>query len=250
MNKTVLTISGVVIVGVIGFLIFTSGDTTPKPVANNNSSTTPLAVNDKSTGDVDSDGDGLPDNAEVLLGTDPQNPDTNGNGINDKFDPNPTKAEAPVNTAPAVTGTTPTKVDPTTPALATVNDFSINSVLVENNVDAVTGKGTSDHLEIFLKSTGKQDINSLSLYYTITDLVTNEAQSYTVPLTGFVLKAGETTSVHVDTSGEAGHFRANPNSLYYKSPNEMQFVVTVSAPGHLAQTLTVKKDKGGAELAD
>lgn len=37
----------------------------------------------------DRDGDGLPDRLEEQIGTDPANPDTNGNGIRDAQDPNP-----------------------------------------------------------------------------------------------------------------------------------------------------------------
>lgn len=257
MNKTVLAIGGIIVVGVIGLLIFSSGDTTSKQVENSNSETPVVATTEKNTTDVDTDGDGLPDNAEVLLGTDPQNPDTNGNGVNDKLDPNPTQAEVPVSTPEPVktnTETAPIKTESPTPAPkpapVEADDFRITSVLVENNVNPATGKDASDHLEIFLKSSAKSDIAGFSLYYTITDLVTKATQSYTVPLTGFTLKAGETKSVHVDTTGEAGHFRANPNSLYYQSQNEMRVDVVISASGHKSQTGTVTKDKGGAEEAD
>lgn len=257
MNKTVLTIGGIAVVGVIGLLLFTSGSNTPKQVENSNTNTQTEVANNTKTEDADTDGDGLPDNAEVLLGTDPQNPDTNGNGVNDKLDPNPTQAEAPVSTTEPVktnTETNPVKTESPTPATkptsVEADDFRITSVLVENNVNPATGKDASDHLEIFLKSSAKSDITGLSLYYTITDLVTKVTQSYTVPLTGFTLKAGETKSVHVDTTGEAGHFRANPNSLYYQSQNEMRVDVVISASGHKSQTGTVTKDKGGAEEAD
>ena len=37
----------------------------------------------------DPDGDGLTNNQELALGTDPANPDTDGDGISDKFDPEP-----------------------------------------------------------------------------------------------------------------------------------------------------------------
>ncbi|MEA3304564.1 MAG: hypothetical protein U9Q15_02295 [Patescibacteria group bacterium] len=32
---------------------------------------------------LDTDGDGLSDEKELLLGTDPENPDTDGDGLND-----------------------------------------------------------------------------------------------------------------------------------------------------------------------
>lgn len=43
-------------------------------------------------GDEDTDGDGLTDFQEIEAGTDPQNPDTDGDGLNDKIDPEPTVA--------------------------------------------------------------------------------------------------------------------------------------------------------------
>ena len=78
----------------------------------------------------------------------------------------------------------------------------------------------------------------------------NQFQSYILPLNGFVLSAGEEKSVHIDTSGENGHYRANPNSFYYLSTNEMDVKVIVNAIDHQAQTTAIKKDAGGAELAD
>lgn len=253
MNKgTMLTIGGIIIVGVMAVVILSSKNSTPVASVVSETETKDsieevnkdaVASNEVSA-EKDSDQDGITDNAEVLLGTDPQNPDTNGNGVNDKLDPNPT--EATVTTPTPKPATTPT----TQPATTELNDFTISEVLVENNVNPATGKDAPDHLEIILKSTGKADITNFSLYYTITDLVTKATQSYTMPLSGFALKLGETKSVHVDTSGTAGHFRANPNSLYYQSQNEMRVDVSISAPGHKTQTGTVKKDAGGAEEAD
>lgn len=252
MNKTVAIIVGVVVLGVLGYIIFSNSNTEIKSVTDNAN-----AVSEQKqevatdTTEKDSDNDGLPDNAEVLLGTDPQNPDTNGNGVNDKLDPDPINTVAPKAdvTDPKVEKT-PTPTPTPVVTQAPLNDFKITTVLVENNVNPATGKDASDHLEVFLKSSGSKDIAGFSLTYTITDLITKATQSYTVPLTGFVLKAGETKSVHIDTTGEAGHFRANPNSLYYQSQNEMRVDVTVSVAGHTTQTGTVLKDKGGAEEAD
>lgn len=234
MNKTSLIVVGsIVLVGILAvvFLMPKNAPSTPNEISVNQESD----VTQK-----DSDGDGLPDTAEVLLGTDPQNPDTNGNGINDKQDPHPLDAPKPAE--PETSNSVPV-----TPSSVELNDFVVVDVLAENNVDPATGKDAPDHLEIFLKSTGKKDIANMSLAYTITDLVTAIKQSYTIPLSGFILKPGETKSVHVDTSGIAGHFRANPNSLYYQSTNEMRIDVVVSAPGHKIQIGSVKKDTGGAE---
>jgi DNA polymerase II large subunit len=182
--------------------------------------------------DSDTDQDGLPDAAEVLLGTNPQNADSDGDGLNDLEDK------------------TPTMVD-TTPQPSTGEaGLSLREVLVENNYDAVAKKDAPDHLEIFLTNSGQQAISGLSVYYTIKDLVTMAEQSYLLPLTDFVLEAGETKAVHVDSSGEAGRFNDNPNSLYHTSQNEMQVDVMVSAEGYQAATGGIKKDAGGPEEAD
>jgi Bacterial TSP3 repeat len=182
--------------------------------------------------DTDTDKDGLPDAAEVLLGTNPQNADTDGDGVNDLEDQ------------------TPNKVDTIPQASTGEAGLSIAEVLVENNYDAVAKKDAADHLEISLTNSGQQAIGELSVYYTIKDLVTMAEQSYLLPLTDFVIAAGETKVVHIDASGEAGHYSANPNSLYYTSQNEMQVDVTVSAKGYQAATGGIKKDAGGPEEAD
>jgi hypothetical protein len=182
--------------------------------------------------DTDTDKDGLPDAAEVLLGINPHNADTDGDGLNDLEDQTPNK----VDTAPA----------------ASTGDagFSIVEVLVENNFDLMTNKAADDHLEISLKNSSAKEVSGVSVYFTIKDLVTLDEQSYILPLTDFVLAAGETKAVHIDTTSDAGRFAANPNSLYYTSQNEMQVDVTVSADGFQAATGGIKKDAGGPEEND
>lgn len=182
--------------------------------------------------DTDTDQDGLPDNAEVLLGTNPLQVDTDGDGVNDLEDEAPTL----VATMPEV---------PTGEA-----GLSITKVLVEDNYDAALKKDAPDHLELTLSNTSQQAVSGLSLYYTIKDLVTMAEQSYLLPLTDFVLGPGETKAVHIDTSGEMGHYAANPNSLYYTSQNEMQVDVMVSTTGYQAALGGIKKDAGGPEEAD
>jgi hypothetical protein len=182
--------------------------------------------------DKDSDQDGLPDAAEVLLGTNPQNADTDGDSSNDLEDPSPTAVDTMPVTSTGEAG------------------LSITKVLVEDNYDPAAKRDAPDHLEISLANQGQQPISELSMYYTIKDLVTLAEQSYLLPLTDLVLGAGETKVVHIDTSGEAGHYGANPNSLYYTSQNEMQVDVTVRAKGFQAATGGIKKDAGGPEEAD
>ncbi len=181
---------------------------------------------------VDSDRDGLPDRVEKVLGTDPLNPDTDGDGINDKEDAHPLNVDSP---PPESTG---------------VADFSIKELMLENNYDFLTRQPASDHLEIVLSNKGGQDISNFVVLYNITDTVTGQEQSYLLPLDGFVLGAGQNKSVHIDLSGAQGHFRANPNSIYYTSVNGLKVDVLVSAQGHQAQRAELNKDPGGAEVVD
>ena len=118
----------------VGILALAGCTTTPQnnvPTQNN-----AVQQNTPVSESLDSDKDGIPDNAEKVLGTDPLNPDTDGDGINDKEDKNPLFVDIPV-------------IESTGPA-----DFTIKEVLVENNYDTVNKKDASDHLEIILKSKG------------------------------------------------------------------------------------------------
>jgi len=208
-------------------LVVLFGCTTQTPVnhVDNNSGSPSLTA-------VDSDHDGIPDNAEKLLGTDPLNSDTDGDGILDKMDKNPVWVDIPV---PESTG---------------VNDFFIKEVIVENNFDSASNKVVSDHLEIVLDNNGTQDITSFTAFYQISDLNTGKKESYLKPLTGFVLEKGKEKSVHIDLSGVSGHFRANPNSAYYTSKDSLLFNVLINSAGHQAQKAEVRKDAGGAEVTD
>ncbi len=132
---------------------------------------------------------------------------------------------------------------------STQEGFTIAGSLVENNVDKA-GKVIDDHLELALKNTVGKDLTDFEVYYQITDMVTGQKEGYYKKLTSFVLKSGETQSIHFDGGTEAGHFSANKNSLYYKSPNKMVFDVTVSTPGYKLQTVQISKDAGGAEQND
>lgn len=180
----------------------------------------------------DPDHDWLPNDAEKVLWTDPLNPDTDGDWINDKADKNPTFAD----------NFTPSKW---------IDWLKINKVLVENNVDPVTKKGTSDHLEVFVTNTTSKPISNLTLYYKDTDISGAVApQSYIIPLKWLILQPNKETSIHIDTSWKPGHFRANPNSMYYLDKNWQTFEVILNAKWYNAVKATVKKDPGGAELAD
>jgi len=224
MTKTIRTIIIALTIGALLLVGLTSGcaKSTPNP---------PPQV-PASTSNADSDGDGIPDTAEKVLGTDPLNPDTDGDGINDMQDNNPTIAD--------------TQFQPSTGPVG----FKITNLMVENNYDPVAKKDAPDHLEIEIQNTAGKDIPGLVAYYTITDSTTNQKESYILPLSGLVLKAGETKSIHFDQAEGPGHFRANPNGLYYTSKNELRFSVTISVSGYEAQSAEVKKDAGGAETPD
>ncbi|VVB54004.1 Uncharacterised protein [uncultured archaeon] len=174
----------------------------------------------------------IPDNAKKLLGIDPLGNDTDGDGVDDFNDSTPTFADV---TPQASTG-----------ALG----FRIQNILVENNYDEVAKKDASDHLELVLQSTTNKDIHNMTAYYIITDAKMNKTESYIKPLNAFVLKANETRTIHFDDGQMQDHFRANPNSIYYTTKDELNFTVIINADGYAAQTIQVKKDAGGAEVPD
>ena len=198
------------------------------PVWNTPTKNTPVATTSLTT---DTDGDGLPDTSEKLLGTDPNNPDTDGDGKNDKVDPNPTLAD---NFVPS-TGT---------------DGLIIKEILVENNIDPVTKKTASDHLEIIATNTTSTNISDMTAYYQITDLSGTTVQSFIVPLTWFSLPPTVSKSIHIDIKSGIDHFCADPNSLYYLSKSPLKVEVTLNAKWYKAATMMINKDAGWAELAD
>ncbi|MHB0866509.1 MAG: hypothetical protein ACYC6B_05035 [Thermoleophilia bacterium] len=132
---------------------------------------------------------------------------------------------------------------------ATTPGFQITEILVENNTDR-NGKTVDDHLELALKNTAGKDLTGFEVYYTITDTATGAKEGYYKSLQGFVLKSGETASIHFDNGHGSGHFSVNTNSLYYKSGNKLQLEATVSATGYKTEIAQVQKDAGGAEAKD
>jgi hypothetical protein len=133
---------------------------------------------------------------------------------------------------------------------STVQSLKIDSVLVENNVDA-SGATADDHLEIALSNTGATDLGGVEVFYTFTDPTTAVAENYYTKLpSDFTVPAGGKRIVHFDDSGAPDHFPVNKFSLYYTNTNAMDVNVVVSAKGAAVQTATIQKDAGGAEAAD
>jgi hypothetical protein len=167
-----------------------------------------------------------------------------------------TSSPAPAtSSSPAQPGVASQIVLPTTTGNPIVNNatapgFVITGAIVENNTDPITKQITTDHLEVTLQNTTATDISKFEVYYTVKDAVANVADAYYTKLTGFVLRAGETKAFHFDNSGQPNHFPENKYSVYRTSKNPMLFNVMVSAPNYKVQSITIKKDKGGAEKVE
>lgn len=128
--------------------------------------------------------------------------------------------------------------------------LKIESVLVENNVDAA-GKDTSDHLEIALSNTGSTELSGFEVFYTFADPTTNTSESYYAKLPdSFTIPSGGKRIAHFDNSGATDHFPVNEFSLYATSLDALDVTVEVSASGAAPMTATVQKDAGGEESAD
>jgi hypothetical protein len=187
---------------------------------------------------IDTDHDGIPDSAEVLLGTDPLNADTDGDGLNDLKDPKPLEVANPIAQQGKAGGPT------------------IESAKVEDNFDPATKKSVSDHLEVAIKNPGTASLQGLQIFYSVKDSTTGKIESYYRNFEGFNMPAGATTVLHLDdagspnTSSASSHFRANPNALLYKSQNAKTLTVQIASKGYAPSTVSIKKDAGGAEKAD
>ncbi len=132
---------------------------------------------------------------------------------------------------------------------STVEALTIDSILVENNVDPATGADAGDHLEIALSNTGSAELSAFEVYYTFADPTASISESYYAQLPdSFTIPAGGTRVAHFDDTDAADHFPVNKFSLYYTSTNALDISVTVSASDAAVQTATVVKDVGGAEV--
>ncbi|MCA9995211.1 MAG: hypothetical protein KDE56_05665 [Anaerolineales bacterium] len=202
-------------------LLLAACGTAPSPTTSTNSSNT-------TADDPDTDGDGIPDSAETLLGTDPNNADTDGDGENDLADQNPMMADNPIQES------------------STAVAFTLSGLQVENNVDA-DGADVPDHLEFKINNTSTADLTNFDIYTTITDQTTGDVQGYYQTLPVLTVKAGETRTIHFDNTGQPDHFSVNPNSAFYTDQNGLTLNVTLHAAGFAPQIGSVDKDPGGAE---
>ena len=166
----------------------------------------------------------------------------------------PASAPTAISTGGTASGTTdgpvlPVASNPITNA-STVQALTIDTVLVENNVDAA-GKAASDHLEIALTNTGTAELTAFEVFYTFTDQTSNTSESYDAQLpAGFTIPAGGKRIAHFDNTGAVDHFPVSEFSLYYTDTNALDVAVTVSATDAAIHTTTVQKDAGGPETAD
>lgn len=156
-------------------------------------------------------------------------------------------------TAPTSTGNSvqvlPVDTNPITNA-ATTQGFAIDSVLVENNEDS-SGKAVDDHLEIAVTNTSSTDLAGFEVFYTYSDPTTNTSESYYTKLPDtFTVATGASRVIHFDSTSATDHFPVNKFSLYYNDANALDVSVEVSATDAAAQTITVQKDAGGAEVPD
>ncbi len=181
---------------------------------------------------TDSDGDGIPDTAEPLIHTDPQNPDTDGDGVNDLKDKNPVFAKNPISPAGVAT------------------PFVISEALVENNYDYVARKDAPDHLELLVANPTGTALADFSIYYTIKNRDTGATEAYFTNLASFTLPAHGEARIHFDDSGLKGHFRTNPNSIYVTSKAAKLFTVALKSKGFKPLNIKIYKDAGGTETAD
>ncbi len=187
---------------------------------------------------TDTDGDGIPDKAEALLGTDPLVADTNGNGVSDKAEPKPLEMASPL------------------PQNGKAGGIAIKSAIVENNEDPKTHKGVDDHLELQLQNLTGADINGVEVFVTLKDSVTGATENTYRKLAGVIIAKKGVATLHFDPKGTVDfaavtdRFRANPNSALYKTPNEKTLKIEVAAAGFAPVSIDIKKDKGGAETND
>lgn len=183
------------------------------------------AFGSKNSGDAD--GDGIPANAEQLLGTNPYLADTDGDGIPDSTDNSPMD----FGSIPADNSTAKMNV-------------TVADARVEDNYRA------DDHLEITLVNRGSSTVSFTGCYITITDKKSGETERYFVDLGGYSIGAGKKSTLHFDNGTGAGHFPGNVNGLYRTGADGLIFDVSLRSSGFKPLAVQVEKAPGTAEIAD
>ena len=178
-------------------------------------------------GGADSDSDGIPNNAEQLLGTNPYLADTDGDSVPDADDEFP------------LTSSISLEENSKTPLSVKVQDAR-----VEDNFKA------SDHLEITLKNTGSSDIIFQDCMINITDKMSGNNESYYVDMKAYTLKGGSKDTIHFDNGKDAGHFPGNINGLYRTAADGLIFDVSLHSKGFAPLQVQAEKAPGTAEVAD
>lgn len=176
---------------------------------------------------ADADNDGIPVNAEQLLGTNPYSADTDGDGIVDSADDQPLDF-----------GTIPLSSDTTQLPL------TLTDARVEDNYRA------DDHLEITLKNNGSVSVSLNECYITISDKGSNAQERYLVDMGGFPIAPGSKQTFHFDNGQAAGHFPGNINGLYRTGADGLIFDVSIRSTGFKPVEISVEKAPGTAEIAD
>ncbi|MHB8671262.1 MAG: hypothetical protein ACYDAD_12035 [Acidimicrobiales bacterium] len=130
---------------------------------------------------------------------------------------------------------------------STAPGLKVDSVLVENNVDAAN-RPVSDHIEVALHNTGTSQLSGFEVFYTVTDPTAKLSESYYTKLPPtFTIAAGAKQTIHFDNTGAPDHFPVNKFGLFLTSKNALDIKVMVSATGAAPQTASVHKSAGGAE---
>ena len=114
---------------------------------------------------------------------------------------------------------------------STVSGLIITNAMAENNIDPATNQPIPDCLQLELRNTANQPMNSFEIYYKMTDSKTGAAENYYQRLPGLSLAPGQTTTIFFDNQKSAGHYPENKYSIYRTSSNEVRFTIELSTPG-------------------